>query len=336
MTKQIKYIYNDKLPIVKKDWKGNICINGRFYNDSTPVKSPVNSVLKWKLSSNPQKEEKKNDTFKLKLVPLNDFTDTEDKIIWLGHASFLIRLDGVNIITDPCFFNIPTSKREVSLPCPIGAINNLDYLLISHDHRDHFDIPSIRELTKNNSNVEALLPLGMQKLFQKSTLNNSPFQEAGWYQSYKLSKEFQIIFLPANHWGRRGIFDFNKRLWGSFLLIGKNKKIFFAGDTAYHSNTFKEIQSEFGDIDICLLPIGAYSPKYIMEQSHTTPEEAFKIFEDLKGSTFIPMHYGTYDLSDEPLGEPIRRIEKCFEQQNEKLKTLAVGEQYKLESNPQK
>ena len=109
-----------------------------------------------------------------------------------------------------------------------------------------------------------------------------------------------------------------------------DKKIFFSGDTSY-SDVFKEIHSVFGDMDICLLPIGAYSPAFMMKDSHVSPEEAYQIYKDLKAKIFIPMHYGTFDLSDEPMGEPINRIRDRFKDNVEELVELAVGGEYSLE-----
>lgn len=131
--------------------------------------------------------------------------------------------------------------------------------------------------------------------------------------------------------------DENKILWGSFLIIAGDTKIFFAGDTAYDELLFKEIRNLFDDIDICMLPIGAYSPEWFMSASHTNPEEAVQIFFDLGGKIFIPMHYGTYDLSDEPAGEPIKRLHQ-FAAQNEishKVKELAMGEEFLIVSSSQ-
>ena len=213
------------------------------------------------------------------------------------------------------------------MPCKIETLTNIDYILLSHDHRDHFDVKSIKELVKINPDVAILTSLNFKKLLAKNKISTAKTQEAGWYQKYK-TDAVEIIFLPAKHWGRRGAFDFNKVLWGSFLIQTKDIKLFFSGDTAYDNKIFKEIHSEFGAIDICLLPISAYSPAFIMKQSHTTPEEAYQIFNDLKGKLFIPMHYGTYDLSDEPLGEPIKRLHNCFKKEETKLKTLKVGGKY--------
>ena len=326
----ITYKINQNLPVIKKDWKGNIVINGKFHNYSIQEKPPLWDVIKWKLSRNPQKQEKDLDTFKLSSYHLDNITKTDDKIIWLGHSSFIIVVNGIALITDPVFFNVSMVKREISVPCNLNCLKPIDYLLVSHDHRDHLDIKSINILAKNNPNIKALLPLNASRIFDIKELKNISKQEAGWYQEYKIKDGVRVIFLPAHHWGRRGLFDFNKTLWGSFLIISGNRKIFFSGDTAYDDKMYKDIQSEFGNIDICLLPISAYSPQYLMKSSHTTPEEAVKIFNDLGGKLFIPMHYGTYDLSDEPLGEPIKRLEKCFntKENRKKLKKLIIGEEF--------
>jgi L-ascorbate metabolism protein UlaG (beta-lactamase superfamily) len=242
----------------------------------------------------------------------------------LGHSSFLIHINGVRLISDPCFFNLLSKKRKVALPCSINDLKPIHYLLISHDHRDHFDTKSVEILVENNPEMEALISLGGSRLFKQ--FKNIKKQEAGWYQEYHLTDELRVVFLPAKHWGRRGSNDFNKTLWGSFLIITHNIKIFFAGDTAYNEKMFKEIRELFGNIDICMLPIGAYSPAFIMKPAHLNPEEAVQAFLDLGGKWFIPMHYGTYDLSDEPMGEPLARLQKCGI--NDHLKVLAVGENF--------
>lgn len=320
------YVYNDELEFVT-NYKGNRYVNGRFLNGDEYEKAPIWSVVKWKLSKNPQREEKKSDTFSLRVDSINPQTIQDFSITWLGHASFLINIDGTKLITDPCLYDLPTSKREVALPCDINMITGLDYMLVSHDHHDHFQKKSVMPLVKNNPDIKVLLPLHGNKLFKAKELEGLKTQEAGWYQEYKIKDDLRIIFLPAKHWGRRGLTDFNNVLWGSFLIISDNYKIYFAGDTGY-DNHFKRVNELFGKIDICILPIGAYSPADLMSSSHMTPEEAYKAFADLEGDVFVPMHYGTYDLSDEPLGEPIKRLSQCFSEQkhDKKLKTLNVGE----------
>ena len=321
---------NPDLPVLKDGWQGNVLINGKFFNDTIAEKAPFWNVLKWKLSRNPQREEKKRDTFQLRMLPIDNYDKNENYIVWLGHSSFVISVNGVLLLTDPVFINLPNAKRKVALPCNIDDLKGIDYLLISHDHRDHFDKKTVETIMGNNPDIEALIPLNGGRLLNGKKLRKIKRQEAGWFQEYNLANDIRILLLPAKHWGRRGLNDFNKTLWGSFLIIANGMKIFFAGDTAYDEHLFNEIQQLFGDIDICLLPIGAYSPAFLMQKEHTNPEEALQVFSDLGGKLFIPMHYGTYDLSNEPLGEPITRlrqsaIEKGIEQQ---IIDLKVGEKY--------
>ncbi len=233
----------------------------------------------------------------------------------------------MTIITDPAFFDLPTRERRVSLPCDVTDLKGVDYLLISHDHRDHFDAKSVNQLVALNPEMKALMPLNGSQLLKVNGFDEISFQEAGWYQEYQLNENLRVIFLPARHWGRRGLNDQNRVLWGSFLIHSGNTKIYFGGDSGYGEH-YKEIRELFGKINYCILPIGAYSPSYMMKTSHTTPEEALQAFIDLGGETFIPMHYGTYDLSDEPVGEPLQRLKNEARRLNisDKLKVLDIGE----------
>ncbi len=288
-------------------------------------------ILKWQISCNPQKEEKKRDDFQLKIERNTSFiTSDEDLIVWLGHASFFIRIGGVSFLTDPCLKDLPMIKRQVGLPCSIYDLIGIDYLMISHGHRDHFDEAIIHQLLDQNPKMELLLPLKISDLLGKKK-KNIKYQEAAWWQQYRLSEDVEVFFLPAKHWNRRFLNDFNRQLWGSFLLRTKDKSIYFGADSAYASH-FKEIRETFGSPDICMLPVGAYKPSYVMSEAHMHPGEAVHAFRDLGGKVMVPMHYGTYDLSDEPLGEPVR-ILKDLEQQGSiagELLMLNLGEKYRL------
>ena len=321
---------NPDLAVLKEGWTGNIVADGKFYDETSPRSVPLGDILKWQFDRKAQRTEKRSDTFRVQVQPFDCSSMPENSIVWLGHASFMINAGGIRLITDPCFFNLPSGRRKVALPAPAGSLKPIRYMLVSHDHRDHFDKRSVRTLLDNNPNIEVLLPLGGSRLLGGKAFGGVARQEAGWWQEYKLKDNLRIIFLPAKHWGRRGLNDFNKTLWGSFLIIAGDTKIFFAGDTAYDGRIFKEIKELFGEMDICLFPIGAYSPPFIMQKAHANPEEAVRAFLDLGGKRLIPMHYGTYDLSDEPPGEPVARLLECADKARigERIEVLAVGQEY--------
>lgn len=327
----IQYLSNPDLSYIRVDAKGNAFQDGKFHPLGTYQQPGLQDVIKWKLGKNPQKKEKKADDFQVGLTPGTDFIHAEeDMIVWLGHASFFIRLNGVTMITDPCLRDLPTIPRMVGLPCEIEEIRGLDYILISHGHRDHFDKATLRKLIPKNFGVEMLAPLKMGPLIE--SIGMQRYQEAAWWQQYKTDERVNIIYLPAKHWHKRGAFDLNNMLWGSFFIESHDQRIFFAGDTAYAPH-FKEIREILKDeIDICIMPIGAYKPASMMQHSHTSPEEAIRGFQELGGEKFIPMHYGTYDLSDEPPGEPIRKLRQAATNgslQGELIE-LNVGEIFRL------
>ncbi len=335
MSKSIQFQYrsNPDLPSVKPDYPGNKFANGRFYNDSRRKHPVAKDAFQWKFKEgNPQKQEKRNDKFRVPVIPNKDvFQGTEDVIVWLGHASFFIRINGVNLLTDPCLGDIYLLRRLVGLPCDISDIFPIDYILLSHGHRDHFDVPSLKKLLKHNPKVRFLCPLNIGSLIRKNLGKQYVYQEAGWYQTFTLPQEdIQITALPAKHWNRRGLSDYNLELWCGYWIQANNKKLYFSGDTADGPH-FQEIHDTLGSPDIAFMPIGAYKPAIIMNSSHTSPQESVAAFNLLGGKTFIPMHYATYDLSDEPISEPIRL---CQQMESDgtlkgKLANLAVGEELK-------
>ncbi len=317
------YLKNNNLNFIKNNSKGNTLKDGIFINlyGQSGISS-VFDILKWKLRKNKYKTIKKNDKYKMKIIKNTmKKKKKEDYISWLGHASFLIQINGKKILTDPCLFAPPFIKRLTRLPCNIEDIKP-DYLLISHGHYDHLDKKSIKYFNKST----ALIPLKMGKLVKKfnKTIN---IQEAAWYQKYNINEEFEIFFLPAHHWHKRTLKDQDKTLWGSFLIKTKTKTIYFAGDSGY-SKHFKDIGNMF-DIDIALLPIGAYEPRWFMKSSHINPQEALKAYKDLNAKEFIPMHFGTFDLSDEPISEPPKLLKKIKKDEN--IKFLDIGEEFILD-----
>ncbi len=292
----------------------------RFTNQfDSSKKIKFSNILKWRLFNRKKREiENSNLTFKDDSAILKS---DKDFICWLGHASFFVQLDGKRFIFDPVFGNIPFFKRKISFPYDFKDLGKIDFLLISHTHYDHFDVPSVKKILKQKPHV--IIPLGMGHYIKKID-KNADISQLDWYQSYKVNDEISIFLTPAKHWGRRGLFDTNKTLWGGFILKSTKTTIFFAGDSAYDSH-FKTIGEKF-KIDYALLPIGAYKPEFIMKTNHLNPQEAFEAFKDLKAKKMIPMHYGTFKLTDEHINEPLKWIKEIQLENPDKILILHIGE----------
>ena len=329
-------LLNPDLEVILDGWKGNFFSNNTFasYNPNLNY-GDFSSILKWQFGEKPQKAEKKADQWK---ATVHDFSfqalnNGPDQIVWMGHACFLIRMGGKNILIDPVFYDLPFITRNSKLPAPPQTFTGLDYILVSHDHRDHCDQQSLTLLAQQNPGVEILTTLKLGETLLKSWIPGVNYQEAGWYQQYHTSDGLEIYLLPASHWCKRGLFDLNNRLWGSFIIRYGGKTIYFGADSGYETH-FNGIGQLFPNIDYAMLGIGAYKPEFIMKNSHTSPQEAVQAFHDLRAKTMIPMHYGTFDLSDEPFGEPWRTITGMAEagEIEGELKALEVGKPMKIET----
>jgi L-ascorbate metabolism protein UlaG (beta-lactamase superfamily) len=309
MSAPVHYRRNEALRTIRPGYVGNKLIGREFCNGEALFEPSFSKVLRWQLTANPQKEEKKHDTWVPQVVPCAEaFFSTEDMLVWLGHACFLLRIKGVSLLFDPVLFSSLGLRHRHPLPCRPEDIRNLDYLLLSHAHRDHLDEKSIKLLAQQNPQLKVLSSLGMAGLL-RGMAPTLPVQEAGWWQQYDLGPEvpFEIYYLPASHWSRRGLTDMNKILWGSFLIKTDDRLIYFAGDTSYGEH-FEQIEQTFGPLDIVLMPIGAYKPPFMMHESLVNPHEAAKAANVLRAGHVVPMHHGTFDLSDEPASEPLRLL----------------------------
>jgi L-ascorbate metabolism protein UlaG (beta-lactamase superfamily) len=234
---------------------------------------------------------------------LEKFKD-DDYIAWIGHATYLIKLGSMTIITDPVFSKnagplIFGPKRFTEPALKLNEIPKTDIFLLTHNHYDHQDMSTIRNFPFKDAKV--LVPLKLGKYFK----NYKDVNEMDWYEEIKINDHLKITFLPAVHWSKRSLTDTNKTLWGNFLIQYKDIKILFACDTGY-GNIYKEIGEKYGPIDITMINIGAYDFRPMFDKSiyHTTPEEALNVAQDLRSKKVLGMHWGTFVLSLEPIMEP--------------------------------
>jgi L-ascorbate metabolism protein UlaG (beta-lactamase superfamily) len=233
----------------------------------------------------------------------------EATVTWVGHSTLLVQLDGVNLLTDPHWSGraSPVSfggPRRVTPPgIRFEDLPPIHLVLISHDHYDHLDEPTVRRLAAEHR-PRFLVPLGLKAWF--ADLGITDVEELDWWQS-RIERGLTITCLPAQHFSGRTLWDRNRRLWSGWAVAGQSRRFFFAGDTAYYG-AFKEIGARLGPFDLAAVPIGAYLPPEIMKASHTTPEEALRLFEDVRGRHLVPIHWGTFDLAEEPIEEPPARL----------------------------
>jgi L-ascorbate metabolism protein UlaG (beta-lactamase superfamily) len=326
-------VKNDELPVIKPDWPGNLIDQReRFINEEFPFLPKTRDLLAWQLSGNKFKEGKRNDTARVEVRDPSAFlAGQHDGILWLGHASFFIRLNGVSILTDPIFDTPRFFRRWVEVPSQLEQIRQVDYILLSHDHRDHTDESSLRRTAAKFPNAVFIGGLRMDDIFNEWRTPSNPVKMAGWFQKYDTDGPVKVYFVPVRHWSRRGLFDTNRRLWGGYVIESDAATIYFGGDSGYGRH-YREVGELFPKIDYFLIGIGAYEPRWFMEPNHNSPSDVVKAFRDAGARTLIPMHYGTFDLSDEPPSQPLKYLLAEAEAAgiSDKVRVLAINEDLQI------
>lgn len=260
----------------------------------------------------------------------------ESTITWIGHSTFFLQYEGMNIITDPIWARRLGFEKRLGQPgIPLSEVPPIDLILISHSHYDHLHIASIRKLYRAGTTL--VVPVGLKRKMLRKGFRNC--MEMEWWQEIKLGK-IKLTFVPTQHWTRRTPWDTNTSHWGGYILepAESEKKrlspnLYFAGDSGYFPG-FKEIGNRY-KIDIALMPIGAYEPEWFMTSQHVNPEEAIQAFLDVGAETMIPMHYGTFRLADDTAREALDRMESARVKHGiseNRIRTLSYGETLVVQS----
>lgn len=239
-------------------------------------------------------------------------------ITFVNHATVLIQLPGLNILTDPIWskraspvsWSGPKRVREPGID--FDSLPRIDLVIISHNHYDHMDVPTLRKLSQRFS-PRMLAPLGDKALLNSKSIEK--VEEMDWWDATAVNPDTSITFTPTRHFSSRGLLDRNKTLWGSYMIESSGCLIYFAGDSAYSAH-FKEILDRFGPTDIALLPIGAYEPRWFMKFFHMNPFEAVQAHADLKARQSIGIHFGTFQLTEEEIDAPVRDLGTALTQAN--------------------
>jgi len=286
------------------------------------------SVLRWMTGLHHEKRPRSPATGVPVPVVQNDGTAvrtaSRDALTWIGHATFLVQLGGRSALIDPVMSSriagfIP---RNVAPGLSWHALPKIDVVLITHNHRDHMDAPTLKRLGPDPVYV---VPLGLGKWFRRAGLRR--VVEMSWWQQEEI-EGLHITFVPAEHWSRRSLFDTNKSWWGGYVIEYDGLRVYHSGDTGWFRG-FRLIAERCGAIDAAMLPIGAYAPRWFMQRQHMDPDDAVRAFQALRAERFVAMHWGTFKLTDEDLREPPRLLDDVWESvelPRERLEVPAIGE----------
>jgi len=257
----------------------------------------------------------------------------ETAVTWVGHATCVLQIGGRVVLTDPVWSRrIPGVRRRYTEPgLPLAALPRIDAVLISHNHFDHLDAPTIRRLPRD---TPMCVPGGLAWWFRR--LGFREIVELDWWEQAEVAG-LRLGFAPAHHWSRRTLFDGCRSLWGGWLVqAGAGTRVYFAGDSAY-GRYFAEIGQRWPGIDLALLPVGAFAPRWFMKPLHMSPAEAVRACADLGAARMATIHWGTFALSAEPPLDPVRLARQAWQEAGRApgdLWDLAVGETRRLVPAP--
>lgn len=243
-----------------------------------------------------------------------------DAVVWCGHATTITRLGNETILSDPIWSRRAAHiVRRLTPPAPDwDDLPTVTAVTLSHNHYDHLDAPTIKRLR----NVPVLVPKGVGSWFRRRRF--AQVHELDWWQTVDVG-EAAFTFVPSKHFSGRSPWDRDRSLYGSWVIQARGKRVYHAGDTGYFSG-FADIRDRFKNMDVAFMPVGAYEPRWFMKPFHVNPEEAFQAFLDVQARKFVPIHWGTFRLSDEAMDEPPKRIQAAFHHADRSLDDLWLGD----------
>jgi L-ascorbate metabolism protein UlaG (beta-lactamase superfamily) len=280
----------------------------RFHNHGDGWQSE-GSFLRWQMTKEPGEWPEWIES-KPGPPPPRHVEDGRVRITWINHASMLIQMDGVNILTDPIWSErcSPVSfvgpRRHRAPGLRFLDLPPIDVVLVSHNHYDHMDVPTLRKL----ASARIVAPLGNRALLGRYGISS---RDLDWWQPLPLSRNVVVTAVPAQHFSARALSDRNAALWGGYVITGPSGSVYFAGDTGWGEH-FEQIRERFGSPRVALLPIGAYLPRWFMKPAHISPDEAVEAHAVLGATTTIPMHFGTFRLGDDGYEEPLRDLRSAL------------------------
>ena len=283
----------------------------RFFNPDAPQARGFLDALRWKLTSRPEPSARfVSDVEPSK--PPSCVEGNELRVTLINHSTLLLQQSGSHILTDPIWseraspftWSGPRRRREPGVRWE--DLPRIDTVLLSHNHYDHLDLATLRRLADRGQS-QFIVPAGVARLLRSHSI--SPVDELDWGESLPLGRA-TIHSVPALHFSARGIFDRNRTLWCGYVIETADRMVYFAGDTGFGGH-FAQIRERFGAPRVALLPIGAYEPRWFMAPVHMSPEDAVRAHHILGAGTSIAIHHGTFQLADDGLDTPKKRLSEC-------------------------
>ena len=302
----------------------------RFMNPTPPAIQPFTAVPRMMLEKRTPWP-RRIDESPQRPAPLGD---ARAVITFIGHSTFLIQTAAGNILTDPMYsqqagpFNLLGPQRVRQPAVRFDDLPPVSVVLISHNHYDHCDLHTLRRLAARFDPL-VVTPYGNAALVKSAGIRR--VEELDWWQS-ATTTPFDVALTPAHHFSARTPFDRNRALWGGFAFDAGGARLYFAGDTAY-APFFPDVRRRLGPIDLALLPIGAYEPRWFMQSVHMNPAEAVQAHLDLEPAQSIGMHFGTFQLTTEGIDEPVRGLAVARHERrvpDSQFRTLGAGESTRL------
>lgn len=249
-------------------------------------------------------------------------------LTWIGHASMALHQEGVALLIDPVFSDrvSPVSfagpKRKVPLSLGLGDFDKVDTVLISHNHYDHLDEPTVLALLgRAKGQPRFIVPLGLDRWLRERGATR--VHALDWWETFQLGP-LQVHLVPAQHWSTRTPWDRNQTLWGGFVVESVSFRFYYSGDTAYSRPLFERIRARFGSFDLAAIPVGAYAPRWFMSAQHTDPAEAVQALIDVNAREGIGVHWGSFELADESLDAPLLEVPRALAAAGQPAQRLAL------------
>ncbi len=288
----------------------------RFYNPWGIQPSGTGDLLKWLTSRDQGSWAEIEQPFESPGPP-EKVDGSHLLVTFINHATVLIQWQGLNIITDPVYservspFSFLGPKRFRPPGVPFDKLPKIDVVLLTHNHYDHLDIPTLKNLVDRDQ-PQIITPLGVGQFVEKKT--GSPSHDMDWWDAHWLSPSIQLYAVPTQHFSGRGMMDRDRTLWCGYVLESGDDRLYFAGDTGYNEILFKEIGQKFGPFRFAMIPIGAYKPEWFMAPVHTSPEEGLKVHLESGAAKSMGIHFGTFPLADDGMSDPENELKKALEE----------------------